>query len=64
MREVGEKFKNKGKNQTAQAWRLRGIGGKGKEEAGKKRKRRLSDTSANKSKKQPWGVWGNSLAPA
>ncbi len=35
--------------------------GKGEEETGKKRKRRLSDTAVNKAKKQPWCVCGNTL---
>jgi len=42
----------------AQAGRLRGIGGKGKEEAVKKRQRPLPDTAANKAKRQRRGGRG------
>ena len=42
----------------AQAGRRRGIGGKGKDEAVKKRKRPLSDTAANNAKTQRRGGGG------
>jgi hypothetical protein len=42
----------------AQAGRRRGIGGKGKDEAVKKRKRPLSDTAANNAKTQRRGGRG------